>query len=187
MSDTNKISIEFSKDFQPLIETAFDDIRQYFKDKAQNELVIEQAKIKASKEKWDAALKTLNRNGALDSIMVQLFNRVMGEPVVSPKKVKKEPSLLSLISKFRLSIYSDIDFGKSIDATINKISVSNHIHDLLKCTNEHTARITLKHIRFNIIESDYEHLNTLRIMLSDFEKDLISEIFNFESQESDLP
>ena len=193
MSDTNTISFTFSKDFQPLIQTAFDDFRQYLKDKAQNELVVEQAKIKASKEKWDVAVKALNKNGALDQLMLQVANKFMGESTVSSKstesksKVKKEPNLLSLISKFRISIYSDTDFSKSIESIINKISVSNHIHDLLKCTNEHTARITLKHIRFNIIESDYEHLNTLRTMLSDFEKDLIAEIFNFESQESNLP
>jgi hypothetical protein len=187
MSDTNTISLTFSKDFQPLIEIAVNDFRQYLKDKIQNELVIEQAKIKASKEKWNSALKTLNRNGALDKLLFQLTDKFMGEPVISPKKVKKEPSLLSLISKFRISIYSDPEFGKSVDATINKISVSNHIRDLLKCADENVARITLKHITFNIVESDYEHLSTLRVMLSDFEKDLIGKIFNFEPQESDLP
>jgi hypothetical protein len=201
MSDTNTISITFSKDFRPIIETAFNDFRQYLKDKVQNELIIEQAKIKASKDKWDAALKTLNRNGALDKLMFQLADKFMGEPGSSPKtnthgktdenysnrvrnskstRAEKETTLVSLIFELNRYIDSDSDFRVSLNSAIDKISVHESIHNLLKCTSEDDARLTLKFIQFNISVDDMPHLLTLNTMLTDSEKELVEKIVNFE-------
>lgn len=200
MSDTNTISITFSKDFQPIIETTFNDFRQYLKDKIQNELAIEQAKIKANKDKWDAALKTLNRNGALDKLMLQLADKFMGEPVVSPKtntssktdedyvnRVKNSKSaraektnLVSLITELNKHLDSDPDFRHSLNSVINKTSVHESICNLLKCTSEDDARIILNHIRFNISVDDIPYLISLNDMLTDLEKELVGKIINFE-------
>lgn len=194
MSDTNKISIEFSKDFQPLIETAFDDIRQYFKDKAQNELVIEQAKIKASKEKFDAALKMLNKNGAVDKLMLQAANKLMGEPVVSPKINKpaskfdenskatraEKTSLISLITKLNEHLDSDPEFKMALSSVVSQTSVGKSIHDFLKCTSEDDARLTLKYIKFNISADDLNYLIILSNGLNNSEKELVEKIVNFE-------
>jgi hypothetical protein len=52
-------------------------------------LVLEQAKIKANKDKWDGALKMINKNGAFDKLMLQAANKLMGDgsaPVVEPPK-----------------------------------------------------------------------------------------------------
>jgi len=148
MSDTNTntISLTYSKNLQPLIETAYKDFRQYLENKAQNELATEQAKIKAVKEKWDAALKALNRNGALDSILFQVANKFMGEPVVPPKinkpsskysedskstKDSKEVSLISLITEFRSVMYTgDYNRASQFDL-IFKVRIKN-IYQVLK-------------------------------------------------------
>jgi hypothetical protein len=55
-------------------------------------LAIEQAKIKASKDKWDSFSKMLNKNGALDKLMLQAANKFMGDgsnnvQVEPPRKV----------------------------------------------------------------------------------------------------
>lgn len=209
MSDTNTISFTFSKDFQPLIQTAFDDFRQYLKDKAQNELIIEQAKIKASKEKWDAALKTLNRNGTLDILMTQLFNRVMGEPEVSPKPDKptskfdensksarssKEVSLISLITEFRSIMYvGDYDRAGRFDTIIIKTSIYNSICVLLELPNkfrnqsqvfEIEALVILNFIKSHMLESDIEPLLDAYNMLTNSERELVRKIVNFEPKES---
>ena len=56
-------------------------------------LMIEQAKIKASKDKWDSFSKMLNKNGALDKLMLQAANKFMGDgsnvQVEPPKKVQQ--------------------------------------------------------------------------------------------------
>mgnify|MGYP003440863035 FL=1 len=195
MSDTNKISIEFSKDFQPLIETAFDDIRQYFKDKAQNELVIEQAKIKASKEKFDAALKMLNKNGAVDKLMLQAANKLMAVPEVSPKINKpaskfdenskvtraEKTSLISLITKLNEHLDSDPEFKMALSSVISQTSVGKSIHDLLKSTSEDNARLTLKYIKFNISADDLHFLIKLNDALNSSEKELVEKMINFET------
>lgn len=210
MSDTNKISIEFSKDFQPLIETAFDDIRQYFKDKAQNELVIEQAKIKASKEKFDAALKMINKNGAVDKLMLQAANKLMGEPVISPKintsgkfdenskstKDSKKVSLISLITEFRSIMYTgDYDRASKFDLIIIKTSIYNSICLLLELPNkfrnqaeafEIEAIAILNFIKSHLLESDIKPLLDAYDMLSVSERELVIKIVNFESKESHL-
>lgn len=54
--------------------------------------MLEQAKLKASKEKWDSFGKMLNKDGALSSIMKQAANKFMGgnnPPPPDPPKVSK--------------------------------------------------------------------------------------------------
>ncbi len=200
MSDINTISLTFSKDFQPLIETAFNDFRQYLKDKAQNELTIEQDKIKATKEKFDAALKMLNKNGAVDKLMLQAANKLMGEPVVSPKintsgktdedyvnRVKNSKStrvektnLVSLITELNTLLDSDPEFKISLSFVIRQTSINESICNLLKCTSEDDARLTLKYIKFNISADDLYYLLKLNDALNNSEKELVEKIINFE-------
>jgi len=195
MSDTNTISLTYSKDLQPLIDTAINDFRQHLKDKAQNDLLVEQAKIKANKEKFDAALKMLNKNGAVDKLMLQVANKFMGEPVVPPKINKpsgkysedskstraEKINLISLITELNELFNFDPDFRSSLNSVINNISVSDSIHNFLKCTSEDDARITLKSIQFNITLDDMPYLVRLNDMLNDSEKELVGKIFNFDA------
>lgn len=199
-TDTNTISLTYSKDFQPLIETAFDDIRQYFKDKAKNELVLEQAKIKATKDKWDAALKTLNRNGALDHILLQASNYFLNDHskvsnqtsgktdedyasrVKNSKSTRAEKStLVSLITKLNEYIDSDPDFRRSLNSVIMKTSVYELICNLLKCTSEDDALVTLNRIRLDLLVEDMPYLIHLNNALTSKEKELVGKIVNFES------
>jgi len=193
MSDTNTISLTYSKDLQPLIDTAINDFRQYLKDKIQNELTIEQAKIKASKEKWDSALKTLNKNGAFDKVMLQAANKFMGEPqshktdddylnrIKNAKSARvNKPNLVSLIAELDASLNSEPELRKSMNSVIDKISVHASVFNLFKCSCEDDALATLNYIRSNIVVDDIPYLINLNNALNSLEKELVVKILNFE-------
>lgn len=64
-------------------------------------LVVEQAKIKASKEKWDSFSKMINKDGAFSKLMLQAANKFMGDgssvQAEPPKKV--QPSQMNQMRK----------------------------------------------------------------------------------------
>ena len=185
--DLNIIQFSYSKDLQPLVEDVINDVREFFKTREQNELALAQAKLKASKEKWDAALKAINKNGAFDKIMLQAADKYLGKPEVSPKCNKpaskfdgKNESLVSLTTELMKYLESDPDLRFSLNSVINNISVSSAINNLLKCTNEDDARITLAYIQCNLSNNDVPYLIKLNNMLSDSEKELVGKIVNFK-------
>lgn len=185
--DLNIIQFSYSKDLQPLVEDVINDVREFFKTREQNELALSQAKLKASKEKWDAALKAINKNGAFDKIMLQAADKYLGKPEVPPKINNptskfdgKNDSLVSLLAELMKQLNSDSDFKFSLISAINNISVSSAIHNLLKCTNEDDARMILAYIVRNTSGDDIPHLLKLNDMLDDSERELVGKIVNFK-------
>lgn len=150
-------------------------------------MALAQAKLKASKEKWDAALKAINKNGAFDKIMLQAADKYLGKPEVPPKINNpaskfdgKNDSLVSLVTKLTKQLNLDPDFKFSLNSVINNLSVSDAINNLLKCTNEDDARIILAYITYNMSDDDLPHLLKLNDMLDDSEKELVGKIINFK-------
>ena len=195
--DLNIIQFSYSKDLQPLVEDLINDVREFFKTREQNELALEQARLKASKEKWDAALKAINKNGALDRIMLQAADKFMSDPNASPKintkldedyiaRIKNSKSeraekisLVSLIAELNTKFDSEPEIRKLMNSVIDKISVHESIYNLLKCTNEDDARITLNYIRSNVSEHDLPYLINLNNFLISSDKELVGKIVNF--------
>ena len=63
----------------------------------EQQYLLEQARLKASKDKWDSALKTINKNGAFDKIMLQAADKFLGsgnsQPALEQPKqpIRREP------------------------------------------------------------------------------------------------
>jgi hypothetical protein len=204
MSDTNTISLTYSKDLQPLVDTAINDFRQYLKDKAQNDMLVEQAKIKANKEKFDAALKMLNKNGAVDKLMLQAANKLMGQPDNVVQKVKKSIDdtvsknndddlvleLKELIRKsplktycqfLRDSIHSDKNVVRSIAALMISVpALGSLIDKLVNSSTEDEAICNLNAVKNFITPGDIVILEKVKSMLTSGEQRIVSEIVNFE-------
>lgn len=71
---TNNINIQLT---DAGLEQFFKFITEITKEQRENQLVLEKERISANKAKWETAMKTMNKNGALDRIMIQVVDKFM--------------------------------------------------------------------------------------------------------------
>ncbi len=184
------IQLNYSKELQPLVESAIIEVRQYFKDKIQNELTIEQVKIKSGKDKLDSAFKALNKDCALSHLLQQVANKVLGEESIHPpvSKVRERENKIDYFPLYTYCLLLKNSLDQSGKIKENNIDLINSLRfelqtefwQLLNSDSEGTARMNLDILRNEIKEEDFEELTKIRDSLDVVQNKLVELIFNYK-------
>lgn len=159
-------------------------------------LLIEQQKIAANKEKFNTAMKTMNKNGALDKLMAQIAGKFLGDnsnqaeikPPSSPKKPRQIPSPQEVKSPPRIE---EEEMKREIEKQIQEqmrvaplYTLCNGLKVSLNQDEEENPDSSIKeYIKDTINEELYNDLNEL--LNSENEEDAKTNLVNLRDTLND--
>lgn len=134
-------------------------------------LLLEQQRIAASKEKFNTAMKTMNKNGALDKIMGQVANKFLGNgsdqvEIKPPAPKKPKPMQMNMVPKERI-------VAPKIDEEEMKREIEKQIEEEMRVSPLYTSCSCLK---LSLNQDEQENPDN---SIKEFIKDTLSEeIYN---------
>lgn len=154
---------------------------------------LERDKITANKEKFNTAMKTMNKNGALDNLLAQVVNKFLGgyhQPEIRrdgeiEKQIEEEMRVSPLYTScncLKLSLNQDEEenpdnsIKEFIKDTLNEETYSD-LMDLLNSENEESAKTNL--IVLQDIMS-FEDLLKIQSRLTNGQRKIIEYIVNYK-------